>query len=280
MRKQIVLITGASSGIGKACSLLFLNKGYKVYASAPNIDSMNDLKSKGAITIKLDVADSINCRQVVDLIMAKSGSIDILVNNAGYGLYGAVEDVPISEAKHQFEVNLFGLMELTQLVLPEMRKNKNGRIINISSILGLFTLPMGGWYHASKYALEGISDSLRQEVHSFGIKVILINPGAIESNWSRTALKNAKEHSSQSEYRFLTSKLNSWIKKSTQIQSKPEKVARIIVKASEAKRPKARYIVTRHAKFSIFTLNFFGERIFNSGKKATLKFILNQKDSS
>ncbi|MBN2596259.1 oxidoreductase [Labilibaculum sp.] len=272
MKEKIVLITGASSGIGKASALLFIDKGYSVYATAPSTIAMTDLEEKGAKILQLDVTNSENCRQVVNRIYKESKHIDILVNNAGFGLYGAIEDVPLADAREQFEVNLFGLAQLTQMILPKMRANREGRIINISSILGRMTLPMGGWYHASKYALEGISDCLRQEVKSFGIKVILINPGAIESDWANIALSKASKNSKNTNYRAMTIQLENLLLKSKKIQVKAEKVAEVIVKASLSKNPKIRYIVPTHAKLICFLRQLISEKSFDYFKEKLFNF--------
>lgn len=272
MKNKIVLITGASSGIGKATALLFLQKGYTVYATAPSTMEMIDLEAKGARILQLDITNTENCRQVVNHIYKESERIDILINNAGFGLYGAIEDVSIADARQQFEVNLFGLMQLTQLILPNMRENRKGKIINISSILGRMTLPMGGWYHASKYALEGISDCLRQELRSFGVKVILINPGATESKWADIALSKAMKNSKNTAYGNMTNQIKNLLLKSRKIQGKADKVAKVILKASQSKHPRIRYIVPRHAKLIWFLKKLTNERGFDYFKRRFFKF--------
>lgn len=272
MKEKIVLITGASSGIGKASALLFLKKGYTVYATAPSTIAMIDLETKGARVLQLDITNTENCRQVVNLIYKESERIDILVNNAGFGLYGAIEDVPMTDARQQFEVNLFGLVQLTQMILPKMRENCEGRIITISSILGRMTLPMGGWYHASKYALEGISDCLRQELRSFGVKVILINPGAVKSEWADIALSKAIQYSKNTDYGTMTKQLENLLLKSIKIQGKAEKVAEVIVNASESRNPRIRYIVPAHAKLIWFLKKLINESSFDYFKRRFFKF--------
>lgn len=272
MKEKIVLITGASSGIGKASALLFLKKGYTVYATALSTNAMMDLEAKGARILQLDITNTENCRQVVNHIYKKSECIDILVNNAGFGLYGAIEDVPMADARQQFEVNLFGLMQLTQMIIPKMRVNCDGRIINISSILGRMTLPMGGWYHASKYALEGVSDCLRQELRSFGVKVVLINPGAIESEWAGIALSKAIEYSKNTAYGTMTKQLENLLLKSRKIEVKAEKVAEVIVNASESRNPRIRYIVPTHAKLIWLLRKIITENSFDYFKRKFFKF--------
>ena len=164
--KKVVLITGASSGIGKRTALLLVQQGHIVYGAARRLDKMRDLKDAGVRLLQMDVTDDASMIKGVQEIIDAEKRIDVLVNNAGYGSYGALEDVPITEAKHQFDVNIFGLARLTQLVLPQMRSQKSGRIINISSIGGKIGEPHGTWYHATKFAVEGLSDSLRMEAET------------------------------------------------------------------------------------------------------------------
>jgi len=170
---KTVLITGASSGIGKATAIYLAQNGYHVYGAARRLDKLEALKENGVTPVVLDVTDDRSINGCVARIIRESGNIDILVNSAGLGSYGALEDVPMAEAKNQLEINLFGAAGLIQLVLPGMRINHYGKIINISSIGGKMGLPMGSWYHASKFAIEGLSDALRNEVRQFGIDVIV-----------------------------------------------------------------------------------------------------------
>ena len=191
MTQKIVLITGASSGIGRSTAKKFLEKDYIVYGAARTEAKLQYLNNyENGHYILMDITEAKMRENCINEIISREGRIDILINNAGYGAYGAVEEVPLEEVKRQFEVNLFGLSELTKLVIPKMRENKMGKIINISSIAGKIWTPLGGWYHASKFALEGLSDCLRNELREFGIDVILIEPGAIETNWAQTAGEN------------------------------------------------------------------------------------------
>jgi NAD(P)-dependent dehydrogenase (short-subunit alcohol dehydrogenase family) len=192
---KTAFITGASSGIGMEAARGLLAAGYVVYAGARRIDRMAPLAGAGARLLSLDVTDDASMIAAVKTILGDTGRIDVLVNNAGYGSYGALEDVPIAEARRQFEVNLFGLARLSQLVLPTMRVRRAGRIVNISSIGGAFGEPFGSWYHATKFALEGLSDSLRMEVRRFGIDVVVIQPGAIVSEWNGIARDGLARHS-------------------------------------------------------------------------------------
>ena len=190
MEKKVVLITGASSGIGKETAKLLVENGHIVYGAARRLDKMNDLKEAGIKLLEMDVTNDESMVNGIQKIMETEKRIDVLVNNAGYGSFGALEDVPISEAKYQFEVNIFGLARLTQLVLPYMRKKQSGKIVNISSMGGKFGEPHGAWYHATKFAVEGLSDSLRMELKQFKIDVVIIEPGAIKSEWGGIAKEN------------------------------------------------------------------------------------------
>jgi len=182
MNKKIILITGASSGMGNETAKALIKQGHIVYTVARRIEQMKDLQDLGGFPIQMDISKESDIQQVVDSIISKEGKIDILWNNAGYGLYGSVEDVPVEEARKQFEVNLFGLASITQKVLPFMRKAKSGTIINTSSMGGKMYTPMGAWYHASKHALEGFSDCLRLELKEFNIHVVVLEPGIIETD--------------------------------------------------------------------------------------------------
>ena len=197
---KTALVTGASAGIGEAIAQRLLADGYRVFAGARRVQRMAGLAEAGAVTLALDVTDDASMVAAVDRIMAEAGRIDVLVNNAGYGSYGSLEEVPLAEARRQFEVNVFGLARLTQLVLPAMREARSGAIVNISSIGGKIYEPFGAWYHASKFAVEGFSDSLRLELEPLGIRVIVIEPGSIESEWSGIARDNLLQNSGSGSY--------------------------------------------------------------------------------
>ena len=181
-------ITGASSGLGKEIALRLLEEGYTVYGAARRVEQMQDLAERGASVLQLDITQEDTLGAAISRVIVESGGIDVLVNNAGFGLYGAVEDTSLADARYQFEVNLFGLARLTQLVLPHMRDRGSGRILNMSSMGGKIYTPLGAWYHASKHALEGWSDCLRLEVAPFGIDVVVIEPGVIRTAFGDTML--------------------------------------------------------------------------------------------
>src|SRR5664279_1088407 len=182
-----ILITGSSSGIGRSSALALHAAGRTVYATARRLESIKDLADQGIRTLALDVTDDASMAAAVEAIEAESGPIGVLINNAGYGLYGAVEQVPMADVRRQFETNFFGLVRLTQLVLPGMRRAGQGRILNVSSMGGRVTLPGGAFYHASKYAVEALSDALRMEVAQFGIDVVIIEPGPVKTPWNDVA---------------------------------------------------------------------------------------------
>lgn len=263
MTKKIVLITGASAGIGKETAKLLLQKGYVVYGAARRLENMQDIAQLGVHILPLDITQEASVQTCIETIVAEQGRIDILVNNAGYGSYGAIEDVPIDEAKRQFEVNVFGLARITQLVLPYMRKQSFGYIINISSVAGKTYSPLGGWYHASKHALEGLSDCLRFEVAPFGIKVVIIEPGIIQTEWGNIALESAVQTSGKTNYAPYVigmQKLFSSIKN----PSHPQVIAKVIVRAISTKNPKTRYAAGAHAKPLLFLKKLITDKMYDS----------------
>ncbi len=250
---KIILVTGASSGIGAATVTLLLEHGHIVYAAARRIDRMKELETLGAKLLQMDVTDDESMQRGVQQIINAEGSIDALVNNAGYGSYGSLEEVPMSEARYQFEVNVFGLARLTQLVIPYMRKKGSGRIINVSSMGGVFGEPHGSWYHATKYAVEGLSDSIRMELKQFGVDVVVIRPGAIRTEWAGIARENLMKVSGHGPYKELVGKHVKMLEHADgKLGSEPIVVAKAIAKAVEANRPKTRYAIGQGAKLSIF----------------------------
>ncbi|OKP83959.1 short-chain dehydrogenase/reductase [Paenibacillus helianthi] len=265
MSQKVALITGASSGIGKEAAIELKKQGFTVYAAARRIEKMQELEAKGIRPISLDVTDDESMVQCINEILKIEGRIDVLVNNAGYGSYGALEDVPIEEARRQVEVNVFGLARMIQLVVPGMRKNKSGKIVNISSMGGKVWTSFGGWYHATKFAVEGLSDCLRLELSPFGIDVIVVEPGGIKTDWGIIAAENLKKVSAKGAYTQAASKIaDGMIKNYTGNQlSKPELIARTISKAVTVRRPKTRYLVGFMAKPMVFMKNLVGDRGFD-----------------
>ena len=200
---RVAFVTGASSGIGEATAHRLLADGFRVFAGARRLDRMEKLAAQGATPLALDLTDDASIVAAIDAIRTQAGRLDVLVNNAGYGSYGALEDVPLAEARRQFEVNVFGLSRLCQLTLPMMRAQKYGRIVNVTSIGGKMWEPMGSWYHATKFAVEGLSDCLRVEVRPFGIDVIVIEPGAIQTEWAGIAADGLRQASGSGAYAAL-----------------------------------------------------------------------------
>lgn len=253
--KMVILITGASSGIGYEAAKMLAAKGHKVYAAARRTELLEPLKTDGIVPVKLDVTDETSCLNCLRTVSEAEGRIDALVNNAGYGYFGTIENVPLEEARRQLEVNVFGLARLCQLVLPSMRKQGSGRIVNISSVAGKTVLYFGGWYHVSKYSVEALSDALRMEVKPFGIDVALIEPGGIRTNWGIIAADHLAESSKGTPYEAEGLRESETMRKaySMRLLSKPSVVTRAISKAVNSRHPRTRYRVG----FGAGTLVFF-----------------------
>lgn len=263
MMKKIVLITGASSGMGKETAIYLNTHGYKVYAVARRIDNMKELETLGIKVAFMDITDDESINNVVSSIIDAEGRLDILINNAGFGLYGAFEEVSIQQARGQLEVNLIGLARLTQVVIPFMRKQKAGKIINISSVGGKMVGPFGAWYHVSKFGVEALSDALRLELESFGINVIVIQPGGIQSEWSSIAMNNLKSSVHDSVYESAIRKVLLSNDKLEKHYSKPSVIAGLILTAIQSKKPKARYSGGYMARFILFIRRFVPDRIID-----------------
>jgi NAD(P)-dependent dehydrogenase (short-subunit alcohol dehydrogenase family) len=263
---KVAIVTGASSGIGEATAKQLRRLGYRVYAAARRVDRMTHLSQDGIDVKALDVTDDASMTAFVEQVVAEAGRIDVLVNNAGYGSYGAVEDVPLAEARRQFDVNVFGLARLTQLVLPQMRAQRGGRIVNISSIGGKIYEPLGGWYHATKFAVEGLSDSMRVELAPFGIDVVVVEPGAIKTEWGGIAAESALSVSGSTAYRdqaAMVANLLNAAESNPRLVSPPEVVAKAIGRAVTARRPRTRYAVGGGAKPILFLRRALTDRAFD-----------------
>ena len=239
--RRSVLITGASSGIGFATAHQLLDRGWRVFAAARRLDAMEALRSRGAEVLPLDLADQESRVQLADVISCRVGALDALVNNAGYGETGPVETMPIERARAMFEVNVFGLIALTQLLLPSMRERRRGRIVNLSSIAGRFVTPGAGWYGASKHALEGISDALRLELHSFGLQVVLVEPGLIRTGFEAVSASSLQQQVDDPVWSAMMRRVAAGWAEGFRRGSSPELVARTIVSALETSSPKPRY---------------------------------------
>jgi NADP-dependent 3-hydroxy acid dehydrogenase YdfG len=267
---QTVLITGCSSGIGKATATRLARAGWTVYATARRPETLADLTE--CKHLALDVTDEASMKTAVDAMLAEAGHIDALVNNAGYSLSGAVEALDVDEIRREFETNVFGLVRLTQLVLPSMRERGTGRIVNIGSMGGKLTFPGGGAYHATKYAVEAFSDALRFEVAGFGVKVVLIEPGLITTNFDEAALA-AMDLESEGPY----ADFNRSVAKATKdayagplakFGGPPEAVAKVVEKALTKGRPKPRYTVTPSASSQIAMRKILGDRGWDMAMRA------------
>ena len=279
------LITGCSSGIGRATALSLHQAGFTVYATARRTEALSDLSDRGLRTLALDVTDEQSMTTAVATVAAEAGAVAVLINNAGYGLYGPVEQLPMAEIRRQFETNFFGLVRLTQLVLPGMRRQGRGRILNVSSMGGRITLPGGAFYHASKYAVEAFSDALRMEVAQFGIDVVLIEPGPVKTPWNDVAAGSLSTATAPAAagaapagaagagaapaggaaaadgdaYREYKAAVGASFGRAQaglfgRLGSTPEDIAKVITQAVTARRPRARYLINPVAK-SLVAMN-------------------------
>lgn len=251
--------------MGKEAALALHQRGHIVYGAARRRQKMQELEDAGAHALEMDITQESQRQRVVDHIIAGHGRIDVLINNAGYAVYGAVEDTAVDHARDQFEVNLFGLARLTQLVLPHMRLRKKGRIINISSMGGKIYTPLGAWYHASKHALEGWSDCLRLELKAHNITVVIIQPGIIRTAFTEVMAGPMLERSGEGAYGDLTRAV---ARSSKELYregeaSSPAVVARALVKVVEKRKPKTRYAVGKMARLMISLRLYLGDRFFD-----------------
>lgn len=261
-----VLVTGTSSGIGRATARRLAGRNLTVYATARSRDSIADLADCSCRLLELDVTDEDNRRRVVETIEAEQGHVDVLVNNAGYGQYGAVEEVDLGAARRQFETNVFGPVGLASLVLPGMRAAGGGTIVNVSSMGGRFTLPGGGWYHASKHALEALSDALRFEVAPFGVDVVLIEPGLIRTEFAPTAVGTAEDAKDPAgPYAGMVAGVQGRIASSyRRSAAAPEAVAAVIDRAIRARSPRTRYRVTLGARLLLVLRWLLPDRLWDA----------------
>lgn len=249
MEQQVVLVTGASSGIGRETAILLAKTGHVVYGAARRLEKLQELSKYGVIPLVLDVTKEYSCQNALQQILNQQGTLDILINNAGYGSYGAVEDVPLTEAQRQLDVNVFGAIRLTQMVLPLFRRQHRGRVIMISSIAGRLTGPFGGWYHASKYALEALSDALRMETAGQGIWVSIVEPGLVRTPWGHIAADHLAASARRGPYARLAEQAARGIHRlyDKKWLTSPVEVARTIFLAVNAAQPQARYLCGKDA---------------------------------
>lgn len=270
MSAGVAIVTGASSGIGAAVARRLNAQGHRVYAVARRVDLMAPLAEDGIIPVRVDVTDDTTLEALVSRVISECGRIDVLVNNAGYGALGAIEDVPLAEARRQFDVNMFGLARLTQLVLPHMRAQGSGRIINMSSMGGRIHTLLGGWYHATKFALEGFSDALRLEVGPFGIQVVVIEPGAIDTEWHGVAAENLLATSGEGAYADQAAAVAK-ILAAARLGSSPKVIAEAVDRAVRARRPRSRYAVGLGAKPAMLARRVLPDKVFDRMLRLTFR---------
>ncbi len=271
---KAVLITGCSSGIGHASAKALAAAGWTVYATARRADSIAELTAAGCRTLALDVTDEDSMRAAVTEIEQDAGAVGVLINNAGYSQSGAIETVALEDVRRQFETNVFGLVRLTQLVLPKMRAQRWGKIVNVGSMGGRLTFPGGGHYHATKYALEAISDALRFELRGFGIDVILLEPGLITTRFGETASASmdgaplaAEDPYARFNAAVATVTKGAYEGPMKLLGAGPEKVAKTIVHALGRSRPPARITITPSAKLTIAARRLLSDRAWDSAMR-------------
>lgn len=264
-QKKTALVTGAPSGMGKEIAKRLIQDGFRVYVAARQIDRMEDLAALGARPLRMDISKGAEIDAAVASILAEVDGVDVLVNNAGFGLYGPVEDISIDEARYQFEVNVFGPARLTQLLLPAMRRKKAGTIVNITSMGGKIYTLLGAWYHATKHALEGWSDSLRLELAPFGIKVVVVEPGLIETGFGDVVADGLLKRSGTSAY----AEVAQMVAKTTKASyghgrgSDPTVIADVVSTAVRSTRPRTRYAAGKYARMMIGVRKWLGDRMFD-----------------
>jgi NAD(P)-dependent dehydrogenase (short-subunit alcohol dehydrogenase family) len=269
-----VLITGCSSGIGHATAKLLAGRGWKVYATARRPESIADLAAGGCKTLALDVTDEESMRAAVAAIEGAEGAVGALVNNAGYSQSGAVETVPMDRLRAQFETNVFGLVRMCQLVLPGMRREGRGRIVNLSSMGGRLTFPGGGAYHGTKHAVEALSDALRFEVAGFGVQVVIVEPGLITTEFGNVAAGSvAAAGDGDDAYGDFNTTVAAATKAAYEgpmrrLGGGPETVARAIERALRVRRPKTRYVVTPSARLVLASRRLLPDRAWDAMMRA------------
>jgi NAD(P)-dependent dehydrogenase (short-subunit alcohol dehydrogenase family) len=262
--RGVALVTGASNGIGEAVAVALQQDGFRVYAGARRVERMDRLRELGIRPLRLDVTDDESMLGAIELIHQEARAVDVLVNSAGYGSYGALEDVGMKEAHRQIEVNLFGLARMTQLIVPEMRLARKGTIINISSIGGKLGEAFGAWYHASKYAVEGLGDSLALELAPFGIKVVTVEPGGIKSEWTDIAANSLVSASGNGAYGVAAERKAQRMRRfnNSRLVGTPEQVARGVVRITHKRTPKFRYAIGGGAKPLMLLRRMTSDRVF------------------
>ncbi len=273
--KQVILITGTSSGMGLQAVKELSADGHIVYGTVRKHEEFSSITEAGGTPLIMEMTDYETIEKAVDQVISEQGKIDVLYNNAGYALYGPVEDISIDEAKHQFDVNLFGLARLTQLVLPHMRERKKGLIINISGMGGKIYTPLGAWYHATKHALEGWSDCLRLELAEFNVNVVLIEAGGIETKFGdfiSASLNKIKETTVYSSVGKMLKAKEDMHNKGTFQGSHPSVIVALVKQAIAAKKPKTRYVAGKFARQLLFARKWFGDLAYDRMVMGMIKY--------
>ena len=261
---KVMLVTGASSGIGREAAIQLARKGHRVYAGARRTERMNDLAGYAITPLPMDVTRGEENERAVDRIIGTEGRIDVLINNAGFGLFGPVEDIPLDDARYQFEVNLFGLAHLTRLVLPHMRMRGSGRIINTSSIGGKVFTPLGAWYHATKHALEAWSDCLRFETAPFNIRVVVIEPGLVTTEFGEVAGARVRTYTDGSAYGVQVERFLRMIEdpRARDRGTDAAVLAEVFVEAATVARPRRRYVRGAMARPALLIRKWLGDGVY------------------
>jgi NAD(P)-dependent dehydrogenase (short-subunit alcohol dehydrogenase family) len=277
IKEKVAVVTGSSSGIGLETALTLARKGFLTYATMRNLAKSDNIKAVAdkdhlpICIVQLDVTDDTSVNNAVQSIIKETGRIDILVNNAGYALSGGFEDLSLEEIKNQYDTNFYGIIRTTQAILPIMRKQRSGRIINISSGLGLFGFPGMSAYSSTKFAMEGLSESMTYELDQFGIKVILIEPGVIRTNISYSIVIAKKAQDSSSPYSQMMQKMDNNFKKFTENASSAEVVANIVLEAATSEKPRLRYLAGKDMEMWMQSKNSMSDdEFYNSMKKNLL----------
>ena len=262
--QKVVLITGTAYGIGKSTAELLIDKGHIVYGGDILVEENLYLNDIGGTAIEMDVTNQEHIDKAINQIISEQGRVDVLVNNAGLGVYGAIEDVSMEDIYYQYDVNLFGLARVTKAVLPYMREKESGLIINISSVLGETYGPLAGWYLSTKHALEGWSDALRVELKKFDIDVVVVQPGAINTNFSNVTKTYIDKYRENSAYQHLYGEpITDTGNEVLSNQSDPIVIAKVINKAMNARNPKTRYAAGAYSKIGIFLRKIMTDKMFD-----------------
>jgi len=267
-QSKTALVTGASSGIGAAASELLAEKGYQVFATARSVDKLEKLRSNLIEPLFLDVTDQESINKAFEKVSQPSGRLDVLVNNAGYGGFGVIEGISEEDARRQFDVNVFGAMEVIKAALPMMRSQASGKIIQLASVVSDVSMPVSGWYAASKHAIQALMDALRLEVESFGIKVVMIKPGPIDSGFEDAALKELKESKAPAAYDPIIENFTEAMRKSYADCPGPETVMKVLAKILDRDDPNPSYADTFQSKMMIKAKDLLPEKVFDSATRS------------